>query len=151
MYSSRAPFWFKSALIFSALLLQGCSSIDTPYKQQLVDQCLRSTQPRTSARWDCISRSNDQAVAQQARDDQEQQRRAEVARVDQVKQRCAVYGFQPGTPAFSQCLQNEVHQAEAIQQSRNMMIQQGDAQAARDQQEQFRRAQCYGTGRLDCL
>jgi hypothetical protein len=32
-----------------------------------------------------------------------------------------------------------------------MMIQQGDAQAARDQQEQLRRAQCYGTGRLDCL
>jgi len=96
----------------------------------------------------CTTAADNQAAAQRASAAREQQSRALA---QQINQRCAGYGFQPGTPAFSQCLQNEVHQAEAIQQSRNMMIQQGDAQAARDQQEQFRRAQCYGTGRLDCL
>ena len=119
MFSPRAPFWFTTSLVFSVLLLQGCSTVES-----------------------------DQAATQRAVEARAQQIRA-VAQ--QINQRCAGYGFQPGSTAFAQCLQNEVHQAEAIQQSRNMMIQQGDAQAARDQQEQFRRAQCYATGRLDCL
>lgn len=122
MYSPRTPFWFTTSLLFSVLLLQGCDTV-----------------------------ASDQAAAQRARDAQEQQRRSAADWLQQVKQRCAGYGFQPGSTAFAQCLQNEAHQAEAMQQGRNLMIQQGDAQSARDQQEQFRRAQCYGTGRLDCL
>ena len=119
MSGLRIKFVPMAALVISALLLQGCSSVE-----------------------------RDQAATQRAIESRAQQIRAMA---QQINERCAGYGFQPGTTAFSQCLQNEVHQAEAIQQSRNMMIQQGDAQAARDQQEQFRRAQCYATGRLDCL
>ena len=96
----------------------------------------------------CDTVASDQASAKQASDARQQQIRALA---QQINQRCAGYGFQPGSTAFAQCLQNEVHQAEAMQQGQNLMIQQSNAQSARDQQVQFRRAQCYGTGRLDCL
>lgn len=96
----------------------------------------------------CDTVASDQIATQRAIESRAQQIRALT---QQINERCAGYGFQPGTTAFSQCLQNEAHQAEAMQQGRNMMNMQADQQIERDRQEQFRRAQCYATGKLNCL
>jgi hypothetical protein len=96
----------------------------------------------------CDTVADNQAAAQRLSDAREQHSRALA---QQINQRCAGYGFQPGTTAFAQCLQKEAHQAEAIDQGQTMLMMQATQQSARDQQEHFRRARCYATGRLDCL
>lgn len=60
--------------------------------------------------------------------------------------RCDGYGFNRGTTPFAQCMQ-QVEQ----QESMDTVIQMQQNEIARqNQQEYFRKAQCYATGRLDC-
>jgi ABC-type transport system involved in cytochrome bd biosynthesis fused ATPase/permease subunit len=84
----------------------------------------------------------------------EQQRQAQRQAQQQVQQaqqnyqeglasRCDGYGFQRGTTAFSQCMQNADSQAKQENQYYQQQFQQ-------QQRETFKRAQCYSSGRLDC-
>lgn len=60
--------------------------------------------------------------------------------------RCRKYGFTSGTTAYAQCIQNAEQQDDA--QNANMI--QLNMQSQQLQQQQFQRAGCFATGRLDC-
>jgi len=63
----------------------------------------------------------------------------QARRMTQLQETCDGFGFKRGTDTYAQCLQRA---------SRDM----NDAadKANEEQREQWRRAQCYATGRLNC-
>jgi hypothetical protein len=60
--------------------------------------------------------------------------------------KCEGYGFKSGTTAFAQCLQ----QAEQQLVIENAMRAQQNHQSQQYQQQQFKKAQCYFSGKWDC-
>jgi hypothetical protein len=60
--------------------------------------------------------------------------------------KCESYGFKRGTTPFAQCLQQAEQQA-VIERA---MRDQQNRQALQQQQQQFRKAQCYFSGKWDC-
>lgn len=76
----------------------------------------------------------------------EQARQYEQSRFEALRNKCLQYGFQSGTTAFAQCLQ----QAEQQEIMTNAIRLQQEEQYQQQQRDTFRRAQCYFAGRLDC-
>lgn len=68
-------------------------------------------------------------------------RQQEFLRVkySQIQSACDRYGFKSGTVAYSQCLQQQEAQWNSDYND-----------SVRQTQQQFKKAQCYFSGRLDC-
>ena len=64
--------------------------------------------------------------------------------------KCDGYGFKRGTTPFAQCMQ-QIEQQQAMQDSMDLSIQIQQNEIFRQtQQDHFRKAQCYATGRMNC-
>ena len=87
-----------------------------------------------------------QQMAAQARQQQYQAQQERIAYESRLTSKCTNYGFKPGTTAFAQCLQ----QAEQQESMDNAVKFQQNVQNQQVQQQQFKKAQCYFSGRLDC-
>ena len=77
---------------------------------------------------------------------QAQQEQAVRARLQRLMSQCDGYGFQRGTTAFSQCLQ----QAEANEQAQDTLDAINRKGTPQDPNYWFKKSQCFSTGRLDC-
>ena len=98
-----------------------------------------STPARTSERWNCLTEARD-------KERQAQVQQQQMSKLQYFQSRCDAYGFKRGTTEFAQCLQ----QAEAQQSMDNSIQMQQIQNNNINAQENFRRAGCYATGRLDC-
>ena len=123
-------------LIILVTVITACSSGP---QSVYVEDCKNSTPAASSARWNCLTQASEKEQQQKI---QQQQ----IARMESFKSRCDAYGFKRGTTEFAQCLQ----QAEAQQSMDNSIQMQQFEIDRRSSQENFRKAQCYATGRLDC-
>jgi hypothetical protein len=81
--------------------------------------------------------SPEQIRANQIRAQQEAQYRQQQA-MNAIRNKCDGYGFQRGTPAFAQCVQQEVNRAESCNASKN---------AIKDRIDSCR-SQCFINGNL---
>jgi hypothetical protein len=74
----------------------------------------------------------------------------QAAIAESKMKKCDGYGFKRGTTPFAQCMQ-QVEQQQAMQDSMDLAIQIQQNEINRQfQQEQFRKAQCHFSGRMDC-
>lgn len=76
----------------------------------------------------------------------EEKRAAEQLKLNARNAKCDSYGFRRGTSQFSQCLQ-QAEQQESIDAANQMRLNEINRQA---QDRQWRKTQCYASGRLDC-
>ena len=87
-------------------------------------------------------RNNHRYRSNQATNIREQQN----AIIEAKMQKCDAYGFKRGTTPFAQCLQ-QIEQQEAIDSANQMQANELNRQAS---ERQWRKTQCYASGRLDC-
>jgi hypothetical protein len=87
-----------------------------------------------------------QQIAEQARQQQYQAQLAKMEYESRMNSKCANYGFKSGTTEFAQCLQ----QAEQQESMDNAVKFQQNVQNQQYRQQQFQKAQCYFSGRMDC-
>ena len=74
----------------------------------------------------------------------------QAAIAESKMKKCDGYGFKRGTTPFAQCMQ-QIEQQQAMQDSMDLSIQIQQNEIFRQtQQDHFRKAQCYATGRMNC-
>lgn len=89
----------------------------------------------------------------QAQQAQLQAQQAREAYFVNLNAKCDGYGFQRGTTAFAQCLQQAEQQDSmdsALRMQRDALFIQQNAISNQQQQPAFQQANCFASGRLNC-
>lgn len=94
----------KYTLIFVMMyLLSGCSSAPPSI---YVQECMRTTERMSSARWDCIQQANIKKQQDENRQVEQAQRNKQLAEIENLRIRCDAFGFKRNTTEHSQCMYN---------------------------------------------
>jgi hypothetical protein len=88
--------------------------------------------------------------AERARQWQYEAQLAQQAFVEKLNAKCIGYGFQPGTTAFAQCLQQAEQQAEQQESMNTALKMQQDELKRQKSERDWQTFQCYLKGRVDC-
>ena len=84
--------------------------------------------------------------AEQDRQEQYRAQQAQLANTARLNAKCAGYGFQRGTTAFAQCMQ----QAEQQQAMDSVLLMQKNELDRQEKERIDHRNKCWAMGKLDC-